>query len=46
MLGFGRPLEVFTSMNLEEAYGGHLRLVETEEGMMLFEDTCCGEGLL
>ena len=44
LLGFGRPVNVFTSSNLEQAYGGHLRLVETDEGMMVFEDTCCGGG--
>ncbi|MGC9347702.1 MAG: zinc ABC transporter ATP-binding protein AztA [Anaerolineae bacterium] len=45
LLGFGRPNDVFTSGNLDRAYGGHLRLVETEEGTMVFEDTCCGGGL-
>jgi len=44
LLGFGRPEEVFTAGRLQEAYGGHLRLVETGEGVMAVSDTCCGRG--
>ncbi len=44
LLGFGPAREVLTAENLRLAYGGHLRLVETSEGMMVLNDTCCGEG--
>lgn len=44
MIGIGRPWEVLTSEHLSEAYGGHLRLVETEEGLFVLQDTCCGGG--
>lgn len=42
LLGLGRPDEVFTSTNLKQAYGGHLRLVDTGDGYMILNDTCCG----
>jgi manganese/iron transport system ATP-binding protein len=45
LLGMGQPDEVFTPERLQEAYGGHLRLVHTEEGLMVLSDTCCGEEL-
>ena len=45
MLRFGRPEEVFTPENLERAYGGSLRLVETPEGLMVLNDTCCSGGI-
>lgn len=45
LLGFGRPEEVFTPENLERAYGGSLRLVETPEGLMVLNDTCCSGGI-
>jgi ABC-type Mn2+/Zn2+ transport system ATPase subunit len=44
IVDLGTPDEVFTSQNLVKAYGGHLRLVETDEGVLALEDTCCGEG--
>jgi manganese/iron transport system ATP-binding protein len=44
LLGFGQPAEVFTAKRLREAYGDHLRLVETGEGVMALSDTCCGRG--
>ena len=37
MLGFGPPQEVITPDRLLEAYGGQMRLVETEEGVMMVE---------
>jgi manganese/iron transport system ATP-binding protein len=44
LIGIGKPREVFTSDHLAEAYGGHLRLVQTEDGVLLLQDTCCGGG--
>jgi ABC-type Mn2+/Zn2+ transport system ATPase subunit len=44
LLGFGEPTEVFTTERLQAAYGGHLRMVETEEGLIVLSDTCCGGG--
>ena len=44
LLGLGQPAEVFTAERLREAYGDHLRLVETGEGVMALSDTCCGRG--
>jgi len=44
LLGIGQPDEVFTPERLMQAYGGHMRLVETSEGVMALSDTCCGEG--
>ena len=44
LLGFGRPAEVFTPQRLLEAYGGHLRLVQTESELLAVSDTCCDEG--
>ncbi|MCX7680798.1 MAG: metal ABC transporter ATP-binding protein [Anaerolineae bacterium] len=41
LIGMGRPAEVFTAPLLQEAYGGHLRMVQTEEGMLVLSDTCC-----
>jgi manganese/iron transport system ATP-binding protein len=45
LLGMGRPNEVFTAERLQMAYGGHLRLVQTDNGLMVLSDTCCGRGL-
>ena len=44
LIGLGKPDQVFSSENLVEAYGGHLRLVQIEDGVLVIEDTCCGEG--
>jgi ABC-type Mn2+/Zn2+ transport system ATPase subunit len=45
LIGIGQPSEVFTTERLEMAYGGHLRLVQTEDGVMVLTDTCCGGDL-
>ncbi len=42
LLSIGSPAEVFTAVHLQDAYGGTLRLVETEDGVMVLSDTCCG----
>jgi manganese/iron transport system ATP-binding protein len=44
LLGIGRPGDVFTPERLRAAYGGHLRLVQTDQGLMVLSDTCCGGG--
>ncbi|UCC86227.1 MAG: metal ABC transporter ATP-binding protein [Anaerolineales bacterium] len=44
LVGFGHPDEVFTSERLMQAYGGHMRLIQTSEGQMALSDTCCGKG--
>ncbi len=41
ILGIGKPSEVFTPENLAQAYGDHLRVVRSENGVMLLSDTCC-----
>ena len=43
MLGIGTPQEVLIPEKLVLAYGGHLHLVPTEEGMLALGDTCCDE---
>ena len=45
LLGIGQPADIFTPERLQAAYGGHLRLVQTDDGLMMLSDTCCGEGL-
>ena len=42
LLGIGQPNHVFTAERLQQAYGGHLRLIETKDGVMALSDTCCG----
>ncbi|MDH7488728.1 MAG: zinc ABC transporter ATP-binding protein AztA [Anaerolineae bacterium] len=44
LFGIGPAAEVFTPDRLRAAYGEHLRFVETENGIMLLSDTCCGGG--
>ena len=41
MLGIGTPDGVLTPENLLAAYGGHLHLVPTDDGMLARGDTCC-----
>jgi ABC-type Mn2+/Zn2+ transport system ATPase subunit len=43
LLGFGKPEEIFTEERLKNAYEGHLQMIETEDGVMLFDDTCCDD---
>lgn len=45
LLGIGQPEDVFTAELLQEAYGGHLRMVQTDNGVMMLSDTCCGGDL-
>jgi ABC-type Mn2+/Zn2+ transport system ATPase subunit len=44
LLGVGNPETVFNPKNLAAAYGGHLRMIQTEDGIFVLEDTCCEEG--
>jgi manganese/iron transport system ATP-binding protein len=44
LIGIGRPQEVFIPERLALAYGGHLRLVDTHDGVLVIEDSCCDEG--
>jgi manganese/iron transport system ATP-binding protein len=44
LLGFGDPHKVLTPDQLQIAYGGHLRLVDTENGHLILSDTCCNGG--
>jgi ABC-type Mn2+/Zn2+ transport system ATPase subunit len=44
LVGLGLATEVLSPERLQEAYGGHLRLVPTSEGVLVLEDTCCDEG--
>jgi manganese/iron transport system ATP-binding protein len=44
LLGFGLAGDVFTPEQLQSAYGGHLQLVETDNGVFVLSDTCCGGG--
>jgi len=44
LLGFGQPDQVFTPERLTEAYGSQMRLIETKDGVIALNDTCCGGG--
>jgi ABC-type Mn2+/Zn2+ transport system ATPase subunit len=41
LIGFGTPAEVFTPTHLMRAYGGHLHLAVTDDGVLTVADTCC-----
>jgi manganese/iron transport system ATP-binding protein len=43
LVAFGSPAEVFTPERLVEAYGGHLKLVKSDEAMLALDDSCCNE---
>jgi manganese/iron transport system ATP-binding protein len=44
LMGFGRPDEVFTEDHLRAAYGKHLQMVKTEDGLLILDDdTCCDD---
>ncbi|MEW5961081.1 MAG: metal ABC transporter ATP-binding protein [Chloroflexota bacterium] len=44
IIGFGQAGEVFTAALLNQAYSGHMRLIETPNGTAFISDTCCGGG--
>jgi len=41
VFGLGPPQEVFTTDRLLRAFGGHLRLMQTESDVLALGDTCC-----
>ena len=43
VLGMGLPEQVFTTERLMQAYGGHLRVIQTEKEILALGDTCCDE---
>jgi ABC-type Mn2+/Zn2+ transport system ATPase subunit len=43
VLGIGTPERVLIPENLVAAYGGHLHLVPTDDGMLALGDTCCDD---
>ncbi len=43
LIGLGAAGEIFTPARLLEAYGGHLHLALTREGILTVTDTCCDE---
>ncbi|TAK11217.1 MAG: metal ABC transporter ATP-binding protein [Anaerolineae bacterium] len=43
LVGYGPPADVFTEAHLRRAYGGHLQMVETPEGTLVLNDTCCDD---
>jgi ABC-type Mn2+/Zn2+ transport system ATPase subunit len=45
MLGVGKPEEIFETSRLLKAYGGQMRLLHTEDGILALEDSCCDEGV-
>ncbi len=45
LVGFGPPAQVLNSQNLTQAYGGHLHLLPTGDGVLAVGDTCCDEGV-
>ncbi len=42
IIGFGQAKDVFRADLLAQAYSGSMRLVETSNGTMFINDTCCG----
>ena len=44
LIGLGTAEQVLTPVLLQEAYGGHLRIMPTSGGVYVLEDTCCDEG--
>jgi ABC-type Mn2+/Zn2+ transport system ATPase subunit len=43
MIGIGLAKDVLVPKNLLPAYGGHLHLVPTEDGVLALGDTCCDD---
>ncbi len=41
LIGFGKPREIFNENNLKTAYGNHLQVIETDEGSIMIDDSCC-----
>ncbi|MBN1400874.1 MAG: metal ABC transporter ATP-binding protein [Anaerolineae bacterium] len=43
LIGMGSPEDALSAEHLHVAYGGHLRMVEGESGLMMLGDTGCGK---
>ena len=41
LIGFGHPAEVLTPRNLQVAYGTHLTVIPSADGLLALSDTCC-----
>jgi ABC-type Mn2+/Zn2+ transport system ATPase subunit len=46
LVGLGRAEQVFTPELLVAAYGGQMRLVQTNEGLLVLNDSCCEDGVV
>ncbi|GIV63339.1 MAG: ABC transporter [Bellilinea sp.] len=44
LVGLGTAEQIFTPEHLLTAYGGHLRLISSQQGLIALGDTCCDEG--
>ncbi len=44
LIAFGRADAIFTPELLDRAYSGHMRMLQTPNGMMFVSDGCCGGG--
>ncbi len=44
LIRLGTAEEVFAAELLMQAYGGHLRLLPSDQGVLALGDTCCDEG--
>jgi ABC-type Mn2+/Zn2+ transport system ATPase subunit len=45
LIGFGSADQVFDPELLMKAYGGHMRILHTDNGLVVVNDTCCDEGV-
>lgn len=46
LIGIGQPDAVFTPEHLAAAYGGNVRLIETDDGMLIVGDSCCAGAVI
>ncbi|MEE8569195.1 MAG: manganese ABC transporter ATP-binding protein, partial [Anaerolineales bacterium] len=44
LLGLGTPQEVFQPDILLRTYGGHMHLIDSDQGIIAYDDACCDEG--
>lgn len=44
LYGFGLAADVLSPERLNAAYSGHMRLIDTPDGVLALNDTCCGHG--
>jgi manganese/iron transport system ATP-binding protein len=43
LVGYGAPDSVFTTEKLRSAYGSHLQMIKTDDGLVILNDTCCDD---